>query len=362
MQKLKISLISAASLGIMSLGIANQHVSADTNNNDYEISQIQNLDLNQSNIKLQDTSNSIKDKQNSIQDLQNRIKQIQDNISSAQNSVNKQISSTMDKNQDNDLEKLIIDQNGKNEDSIKKIQSLKLLKVTDSQQVNKNKDNLNQLQDQQKDLQNQLNDLNKLQDQIKSHTDQLTKDAQQKEQQSRTINGPSSSSQVTELSNTSSSNATQASSVSGSVDPAKYGMDFGSIKGWSGHWYSGTPYASQCTEFVSSLMNAVYGLNVQNSNGIGMAAKYAALDGGQVTSTPSAGSVLSMRSISADGHTAFVEKVNNDGSVVIVESNTPWSGNLSGKLYTWNYRTISASELHSAGAQYYHPKGNMRNV
>ncbi len=142
-------------------------------------------------------------------------------------------------------------------------------------------------------------------------------------------------------------------------NPASYGLSSdGSGDGWFAKFFKGTQYAGQCTEFTDSMMYAIYGLANQQGNGIDITSVLKAKFGDPKVSmsTPSPGAAASGQSNVAEGHTYVVQDVLDNGSILISEQNSPWSGNYAKKPYTWNYRVITKANYENAKTTFYLPK------
>ena len=76
-------------------------------------------------------------------------------------------------------------------------------------------------------------------------------------------------------------------------------------------------------------------------NGNEVAGIVAQKSGAKVTNSPKMGSVFSESGV----HTGIVSDVFENGDILIIEQNTPKSGNTIGKPNTWNYRLIAAKDI-----------------
>ena len=141
------------------------------------------------------------------------------------------------------------------------------------------------------------------------------------------------------------------------IDPESLGMKYGApweggitgpnSNGWIdfvGVFDAG--WAGQCTELSASMLYNLWekgGEHFVNAQGNGneVAGIVAQKSGAKVTNSPKMGSVFSESSI----HTGIVSHVFENGDILIIEQNTPKSGNTIGKPNTWNYRLIAAKDI-----------------
>lgn len=141
------------------------------------------------------------------------------------------------------------------------------------------------------------------------------------------------------------------------IDPESIGMKYGApwkggISGPNGNgWLDfvgvfDAGWAGQCTELSASMLYNLWekdGQHFVNAQGNGpeVASIVAQKTGAKVTKTPKVGSVFSEASI----HTGIVSHVFENGDILVIEQNTPKSGNTIGKPNTWNYRLIAAKDI-----------------
>ncbi|HER0816526.1 TPA: CHAP domain-containing protein [Streptococcus pyogenes] len=120
------------------------------------------------------------------------------------------------------------------------------------------------------------------------------------------------------------------------IDPAKMGLEYGGSKGW-------VEQSGQCVDLTVSLGNVIWGgSGTVIGDGWKQASAWASTRfHNQVKSTPKAGAIFSTGT-TAPGHTGIVCHVFEDGSILVVEQNTPLSGiSRYGQKNTWNYRIFS---------------------
>ena len=109
-------------------------------------------------------------------------------------------------------------------------------------------------------------------------------------------------------------------------------------------------------DLTVSLGNQIWGgSGTVIGNGDRQASSWASTRFGNSTKTsPKRGAIFSTNA--AANHTGIVCHVFEDGSILIVEQNTPLSGiNKYGVIDTWNYRVVSPSTQKSDGFHYAYP-------
>lgn len=122
------------------------------------------------------------------------------------------------------------------------------------------------------------------------------------------------------------------------IDPEKYGIEYSGSSGWLEH-------SGQCVDLTESLGNKIWGTSgLTVGNGWQQVYAWSKKFGNDVKQKPKAGAIFSTGT-SDPGHTGIVCHVFEDGSVLIVEQNTP----ISGITYyhtpnTWNYRLFSVAQ------------------
>lgn len=133
------------------------------------------------------------------------------------------------------------------------------------------------------------------------------------------------------------------------INPESVGMQYGAA--WSeaisapnaGGWidFIGSPYSGQCTELSASLLYQLWekdGQHFANAQGNGdqVAGIVASKLGISVKNSPTTGAVFS----ASYQHVGIVSHVFENGDILVIEQNTPKSGQSIGKPNTWNYRLI----------------------
>ena len=143
------------------------------------------------------------------------------------------------------------------------------------------------------------------------------------------------------------------------IDPKTLGMAYASSQGWyvTGQ---GPSWDGQCVNLTISLGNILWGHSGSvTGNGKDQAAAWASIFGNSVKTTPKKGAIFSTQNGGGGfGHTGIVCHVFEDGSILIVEQNTPLSGwDFFGKAFTWNYRIWSPSQQKAEITTFAYPDG-----
>lgn len=155
------------------------------------------------------------------------------------------------------------------------------------------------------------------------------------------------------------------------LNPEDVGMTNGSSDGWMTGAGMVWPSGGQCTNLSQSLMGALWykdgkpaegQVSTNTSNGYATADTMAGNWGGSVTKDPKKGAVFQTPAF-ADGtigygHTGVVAHVFENGDFLIIEQNTPKSGDMINDPYTWNYALYKGSYGSSVGMEYYYPGDN----
>ncbi|MEY8436110.1 CHAP domain-containing protein, partial [Streptococcus hyointestinalis] len=140
------------------------------------------------------------------------------------------------------------------------------------------------------------------------------------------------------------------------IDPSKNGLTYKGPAGWVEH-------SGQCVDLTVSLGNQLWGYSgTVVGNGDKQASAWASTRFGNSTKTdPKRGAIFSTHT--AANHTGIVCHVFEDGSILIVEQNTPLSGaNYYGVIDTWNYRVVRPETQKSDGFHYAYPDGKEPNI
>lgn len=143
------------------------------------------------------------------------------------------------------------------------------------------------------------------------------------------------------------------------IDPKTLGMEYAGSTGWyvTGN---GPGIDGQCVNLTISLGNHLWGHSGSVSgNGKDQAAAWANIFGNGVKTTPKKGAIFSTQNGGGGyGHTGIVCHVFENGSILIVEQNTPLSGwDSFKKPYTWNYRIWSPEQQRAEITTFAYPDG-----
>lgn len=147
------------------------------------------------------------------------------------------------------------------------------------------------------------------------------------------------------------------------IDPKSLGMEYGG--GGEGWYHTGrTDLDGQCVNLTVSLGNKLWGHSGSvYGNGIDQAGAWASIFGNSVKKTPRKGAIFSNATVPLYGHTGIVSHVFKDGSLLIVEQNTPLSGwDTFGKPFTWNYRIVRKDQLEAEGWTFAYPDDKKPNL
>lgn len=139
------------------------------------------------------------------------------------------------------------------------------------------------------------------------------------------------------------------------IDPSKNGLTYKGPTGWVEH-------SGQCVDLTESLGNALWGhQGITSGNGDQQASAWASFFGNSTKTNPKRGAIFSTNA--SANHTGIVCHVFEDGSILIVEQNTPLSGiNYYGVIDTWNYRVVRPETQKSDGFHYAYPDGKEPNI
>lgn len=137
-------------------------------------------------------------------------------------------------------------------------------------------------------------------------------------------------------------------------DPAKVGLKYCGPDGWLEH-------SGQCVDLTESLGNIIWGFSgITVGDGYQQASAWAKKFGNSVKNTPKSGAIFSSGA-SGPGHTGIVSHVFKDGSILIIEQNSPLSGAQIGKKDTWNYRIVRPATLKSEHFVFAYPDNKKPN-
>lgn len=143
------------------------------------------------------------------------------------------------------------------------------------------------------------------------------------------------------------------------IDPKSLGMAYASSAGWyvTG---KGPGLDGQCVNLTISFGNHLWGHSgFVSGNGKDQAAAWASIFGNRVKTTPRKGAIFSTQNGGGGyGHTGIVCHVFENGSILIVEQNTPLSGwDYFKKPYTWNYRIWTPAQQQAEVISFAYPDG-----
>lgn len=133
------------------------------------------------------------------------------------------------------------------------------------------------------------------------------------------------------------------------IDPAANGLTYAGNQGWVEH-------SGQCVDLTESLGNQIWGFSgIVQGAGFQQAAAWAVERfHNNVKNTPKRGAIFSTNQ--ANNHTGIVCHVFEDGSILVVEQNTPLSGiYYFHKPNTWNFRVVSPDTQKEQGFVYAYP-------
>lgn len=130
-------------------------------------------------------------------------------------------------------------------------------------------------------------------------------------------------------------------------NPEDAGLTYNAPSNWVEH-------TGQCVALTESLGNLIWGhFGIVIGDGYAQAGAWSIIFGNKVKTTPKAGAIFSTNA--ANNHTGIVSHVFEDGSVLIIEQNTPLSGAMAGLIDTWNYRIVSPETQKSQGWTFAYP-------
>jgi len=146
------------------------------------------------------------------------------------------------------------------------------------------------------------------------------------------------------------------------IDPKSLGMEYAASTGWN---VTGTLLLDgQCVNLTVSMANKIWGhTGGVSGNGKDMANAWAAIFGNGVKNSPKKGAIFATQNGGGgNGHTGIVCHVFENGSILIVEQNTPMSGwDLFHQPYTWNYRIWTPEQQKAEITTYAYPDDKQPN-
>lgn len=141
------------------------------------------------------------------------------------------------------------------------------------------------------------------------------------------------------------------------IDPSRNGLVYGG-SGW-------VENSGQCVDLTVSLGNRLWGHSgTVVGNGKDQARAWAAIFGNSVKTTPKKGAIFSTQNGGGGyGHTGIVCHVFEDGSILIVEQNTPLSGHdYFHQNNTWNYRIWTPAQQKAEITTFAYPDSKEANI
>ncbi|MDG3142904.1 CHAP domain-containing protein [Streptococcus suis] len=141
------------------------------------------------------------------------------------------------------------------------------------------------------------------------------------------------------------------------IDPSQNGLVYGG-SGW-------VENSGQCVDLTVSLGNRLWGHSgVVIGNGKDQANAWASIFGNRVKTTPKKGAIFSTQNGGGGyGHTGIVCHVFENGSILIVEQNTPLSGHdYFHQNNTWNYRIWTPAQQKAEITTFAYPDGKEAHI
>ena len=146
------------------------------------------------------------------------------------------------------------------------------------------------------------------------------------------------------------------------VDPAQYGLDYGSWNGWEGangllNLHNEGIWTT-CTQLVAALGYKMYGIRNVSGNGYELVGKWQGLDPqGKTSSTPQAGAIFSFSPGSEGGnnHTGIVSHVFANGDILAVENGIMSNPSPTYDIGTWSYHVYPKATMDKLKTSYFMP-------
>lgn len=150
------------------------------------------------------------------------------------------------------------------------------------------------------------------------------------------------------------------------IDPAQYGMDYGSWKGWEAAqplWGFQNPgILTTCTQLSAGLGFKLWGITNVMGNGYEVVDNWKAKDPkGTVSSKPSKGAIFSYAPGQAGGnnHTGIVSHVFKNGDILAVETGIMGNPSPDYNIGTWSYHIYTKSTMDGLNTKYFKPSTKM---
>lgn len=150
------------------------------------------------------------------------------------------------------------------------------------------------------------------------------------------------------------------------IDPAQFGMSYGSWKGWEAAqplWGFQNPgILTTCTQLSAGLGFKLWGITNVMGNGYEVVDNWKAKDPkGTVSSKPSKGAIFSYSPGQAGGnnHTGIVSHVFKNGDILAVETGIMGNPAPDYDIGTWSYHIYRKSTMDSLNTKYFKPSTKM---
>lgn len=146
------------------------------------------------------------------------------------------------------------------------------------------------------------------------------------------------------------------------IDPAQYGLNYGSWDGWEGAngllSLHNDGIWTTCTQLSAALGYKLYGIKNVSGNGYQVVDRWQALDPkGKKSNTPSAGAIFSFSPNNANGenHTGMVSHVFANGDVLAVENGITSQPSPTHDIGTWSYHVYPKATMDKLKTEYFAP-------
>lgn len=150
------------------------------------------------------------------------------------------------------------------------------------------------------------------------------------------------------------------------IDPAQYGMSYGSWKGWEAAqplWSFQNPgILTTCTQIPAALGYKLWGITNVMGNGYEVVDHWKAKDPkGTVSNKPSQGAIYSFSPGSANGnnHTGIVSHVFKNGDILAVETGIVINPSPDHDQGTWSYHIYTKARMEDLKTTYFKPSTQM---
>lgn len=150
------------------------------------------------------------------------------------------------------------------------------------------------------------------------------------------------------------------------IDPAQYGLSYGSWKGWEAAqplWNLQNPgILTTCTQLSAALGYKLWGITNVMGNGYEVVGNWKSKDPkGTVSNTPSKGAIFSYAPGSAGGnnHTGIVSHVFKNGDILAVETGIVTTPSPDYNIGTWSYHIYTKATMDGLNTTYFKPSTQM---